>query len=87
VAAPRDQSLDPLGIDKQPIVDTLYVGGVAAGFLAPPGADPTADLGEQHDLLDAGEPPSSALVAASRQTYTYRSAYRSPPTGTCRRRC
>src|SRR3954451_12283026 len=42
---------------------------------SPPGADPTADLGEQHDLLDAGEPPSAALVAASRQTYTYRSAY------------
>ncbi|MFL5855962.1 MAG: CocE/NonD family hydrolase [Solirubrobacteraceae bacterium] len=75
VAAPRDQSRDPLGIGKQPIVDTLYLGGAGAGFLAPPGADPTADLGEQHDLLDAGEPPSAALVAGSRQTYTYRSAY------------
>src|SRR5204863_5889575 len=70
VAAPRDQSRDPLGIGKQPIVDTLYLGGAGAGFLAPPGADPTADLGEQHDLLDAGEPPSAALVAGSRQTYT-----------------
>src|SRR3954451_5479759 len=44
-AAPRAQRLYPPGIDKQPIVDSLYRRGVAAGFFAPPGADPTADLG------------------------------------------
>jgi hypothetical protein len=37
-------SRSPLGIPKRTWIDLLYAGGAAAGFLAPPGADPQADL-------------------------------------------
>ena len=37
-------SRSPLGVPKRTWIDLLYAGGAAAGFLAPPGADPQADL-------------------------------------------
>jgi predicted acyl esterase len=75
LAAPPNQSITPLGVEKQSIVGALFIGGSAGGFLAPPGVDPTADLQAQKDELDAGEPPTPALVAASRQALLFRSAY------------
>ena len=37
-------SRSPLGVPKRTWIDLLYAGGAAVGFLAPPGADPQADL-------------------------------------------
>jgi predicted acyl esterase len=75
-SSPADQSLAPIGVAKKAVVDALYIGGTALGYLAPQGADPTADLKTWHDEFFAGEPYGPAVKAVGRQFLTYKSATR-----------
>ena len=45
-----------VGVQKQSLVNGLYLVGCALNFCAPPGADPDADLTSWKNRLDAGEP-------------------------------
>lgn len=49
------RSVQPPGIEKQDFVSGLYLIS-SANFLAPAGADPTADLTTAHNIVAAGEP-------------------------------
>ena len=52
----QTDDLEPGGIEKQSYVSGLFVAGGAAGFYAPPGADPDADLAGWYATINAGEP-------------------------------
>ena len=54
--ADGSESIAPLGVVKQRWVDLLLLGANAAGWVAPVGADPQADLTGWRDTLFAGEP-------------------------------
>jgi len=64
------RSRSPLGVPKRTWIDLLYAGGAAAGFLAPPGADPQADLTNWRNAT-LREPfgPDVAAIAATLSTY------------------
>jgi predicted acyl esterase len=72
-AQPRNLALDPLGVPKRSLIDALYLGGTAVGYLAPRGADPTADLGTWRDKLFADHPDRKALRAITRQIVNFKS--------------
>jgi predicted acyl esterase len=67
-------SVAPVGVAKRAVVDALYVGGVVLGYLAPQGADPTADLKTWHDEFFAGEPYGPKVKAVAKQFATFKSA-------------
>ena len=79
-AAPASY-LSPVGVAKQSWDQLLY-GATTAFYLAPPGADPQADLTAwEHDLM-AGEPYGAAEASALDQLQTYHSAIGIPlPSG------
>lgn len=56
-----------IGVEKQSLILGLYLAGCTAGYCAPAGLDPSADLTGWKTLLDAGEPydtpAGEALVA------------------------
>jgi predicted acyl esterase len=64
----------PIGAAKRAVVDALYIGGVALGYLSPQGADPTADLKTWHDEFFAGEPYGANVKAVAKQFLTFKSA-------------
>jgi acetyl esterase/lipase len=73
--------LSPVGVEKQSWIDLLY-GVTTGGFLAPPGADPSADLTTWDKEVSAGEPYPASVAAALRELQTYHSAIGIPlPTG------
>ena len=74
----EDESLEPIGVAKKSLVDALYFGGVAVGYLAPRGADPTADVATWRDVLEAGKPYGRRVTAIARQVHTYKSAVTLP---------
>jgi dienelactone hydrolase len=47
------RSLSPLGVFKRRWIDLLYIGGAGPGFIAPPGADPQADITNWRDATRA----------------------------------
>ena len=69
----NNQSIAPLGVAKKSVVDALYIGGLAVGFLSPQGADPTADLKTWHDLFFAGEPYKSDVLSVAKQFLQFKS--------------
>jgi len=70
---PASADLAPIGVEKQSWNTLLY--GVTTGFyLAPPGADPTADLTSWYRAVGAGEPFSATDASALREIQTYHSA-------------
>jgi hypothetical protein len=70
--------LSPIGVEKQSWNTLLY--GVTTGFfLAPPGADPSADLTTWYKAISGGEPFSPVDSPALRQLQTYHSAIGIPP--------
>ncbi|HYC56880.1 MAG TPA: CocE/NonD family hydrolase [Candidatus Binatia bacterium] len=68
---------DSYGIMKDSFVDFLYQVAVGNGYVAPPGADPDADITSWYNALVAGEPydTSPLLVHAREQLTRYHSAY------------
>jgi hypothetical protein len=72
-APPRPESLSPLGVPNHAYLEGLVAIAQATGFVAPRGADPTADVLTWKDLADAGEPFSPGARAAARQIVTYHS--------------
>jgi fermentation-respiration switch protein FrsA (DUF1100 family) len=72
--ATTGQSANPLGVAKASILNILYLGGVAVGYLAPKGADPTADLATWKQRLFAGEPYGRAEKSIVDQLTKFKSA-------------
>lgn len=70
---PAAADIDPVGVAKQAWLKVLY--NTAADFyVAPPGADPTANLTDWYRELMAGEPYGSSTRGFLRQAQTYKSA-------------
>src|SRR5439155_19687332 len=58
--APTFQAAKPQGVPKTSYIHVEYDAGNATGFVAPEGADPSADLAGWLKTTDAGEPGGSA---------------------------
>ena len=74
-----DESRRPLGIPKQSYISGLYATGAAAGFYAPPGVDPTADLTTWLARINRGEPESQDQRDIADEIYNFHSAMGVPP--------
>ena len=70
---PAAADVDPVGVVKKRWLQILY-GTAADSYIAPPGADPTADLTGWYRELMAGEPYGSSTRSFLRQAQTYKSA-------------
>ncbi len=71
--SPPSADLTPIGVEKQSW-NTLLYGVTTGSFLAPPGADPSADITSWYKAISAGEPFSATDSSALRQLQTYHSA-------------
>ena len=67
----------PAGIAKDSYLTGLFVTGQQNGFYAPPGEDPDANIPEQFEEIQAGEPydTNPAMRRLLKQTKLYHSAY------------
>ena len=67
----------PAGVAKDSYLTGLFLTGQTSGFYAPPGEDPDANIPEQFDLIQAGEPYDSnpALRELLRNTKRFHSPY------------
>ncbi|MGH2991581.1 MAG: alpha/beta hydrolase [Solirubrobacterales bacterium] len=67
----------PAGVPKESYLAGLFATGQSSGYYAPPGEDPEANIPEQFELLEAGEPYDSnpALRELLRNTKRFHSAY------------
>jgi len=78
---PASADLSPIGVAKQSWITLLY-GVNAENFLAPPGADPSADLTVWYHAISAGEPFTATDASALAELQTYHSAIGIPlPSG------
>ncbi|HKP89089.1 MAG TPA: alpha/beta fold hydrolase [Thermoleophilaceae bacterium] len=66
----------PFGVEKESLLNALYVGGAVTGFLAPAGADPTADLETWRATANQGEPYGPAAAGFVEQFRTFKGAFR-----------
>jgi hypothetical protein len=66
--------IDPVGVAKAPWIASLYGIIRSAGYEAPPGADPTADLASWERRALAGEPYGARFEAVLRQLERFKSA-------------
>jgi predicted acyl esterase len=69
----QTQSRRPLGVMKLSYVNGLYALGVAAGFVAPAGADPNADLTTWRAITARGEPYGTEANAIARELTSFHS--------------
>src|SRR6202022_502809 len=76
--APFAQSYEPFGVEIQSYVAGLFALGQATGYIAPPGADPEADLSRWFAATNAGEPGTPEDEAIAKQIYTYHQGYNLP---------
>ncbi len=74
VASPGN-SRNPIGVEIQSYVSGLLALGQKSGYIAPPGADPQADLLTWYSLINAGEPYGPQVQAIADQIYTYHQGY------------
>src|SRR3954467_4863753 len=74
ITGPRDD-LTPFGIEKQSWVSALFGLGQAAGFSAPPGVDPGADLTRWFAVVGAGEPGGAEAEAIEDELAAHHSPY------------
>jgi pimeloyl-ACP methyl ester carboxylesterase len=63
----KAEGVAPIGVAKETVLKLLAAGGVAAGYIAPEGADPTADLLAWQKTIEAGEPYGPAATAIAKQ--------------------
>jgi fermentation-respiration switch protein FrsA (DUF1100 family) len=75
-AAQPPESLSPIGVPNHAYIEGLVAVAQGTGFLAPRGADPTADLLSWKDLADRGEPFGGAARAAVRELATFHATAR-----------
>ena len=68
----RAEGLNPIGVAKESVLKALALGGVAAGYIAPKGADPTADLHGWLERILAGEPYGADARAIADQFTTFK---------------
>ncbi|HEY2570860.1 MAG TPA: alpha/beta fold hydrolase [Solirubrobacteraceae bacterium] len=73
--APFAQSYEPFGVEIQSYISGLYALGNASGYIAPPGADPEADLTKWFAATNAGEPANAEDEAIAKELYTYHQGY------------
>jgi predicted acyl esterase len=66
-----DSYATPVGVEIQAYEDVLYTLGNTAGFVAPQGADPGADLTTWKAQTEKGEPYGTAARAALKELHTY----------------
>ncbi len=78
--APPTQSRNPIGVEIQSYVSGLYALGQSKGYVAPPGADPQADISTWYGVINAGEPYGPNAQAIADQIYTYHQGYGLPGT-------
>ncbi|HEY1273771.1 MAG TPA: alpha/beta fold hydrolase [Thermoleophilaceae bacterium] len=71
---PANLSRRPLGVEKRSYVLGLYALGVTAGFVAPQGADPGADLTGWNAITDRGEPYTPEAEAVATELSSFHSA-------------
>jgi hypothetical protein len=74
ITGPRDD-LDPFGVEKQSWVSGLFGLGQASGYIAPPGADPDADLTTWFAVVGAGEPGGPQAQAIEDELAAHHSPY------------
>ena len=74
ITGPRDD-LNPFGIEKQSWVSGLFGLGQASGYIAPPGADPDADLTTWFAVVGAGEPGGPEAKAIEDELAAHHSPY------------
>jgi len=72
--APPGQSYEPIGVEIQSYVSGLFALGQAEGYIAPPGADPEAELTKWFALLNAGEPFPLEAEEIEHQVYNFHDA-------------
>ena len=70
-----DQSRFPLGIPIQSYITGLYALGNANGWVAPPGADPNADLTTWNTRVLAGEPEDAQSEAIANEIYDFHQGF------------
>jgi hypothetical protein len=73
--APHGQSYEPLGVEIQSYVSGLFALGQASGFIAPPGADPEADLTKWFEATSAGEPATPEDEEIAHKIYDFHQGY------------
>lgn len=73
-AAGTDPALAPLGVLKQSSVSFLFGLARGLGFVAPRGADPTADLAGWQAVLERGEPYGADARAIASELATHHGA-------------
>ena len=73
--APYFGHVDKIGIEKKTWVHQLYLGGLLAGFYAPAGEDPDADLTTWKSLLDTGGPYGAAEQEVVEEIMAHHSSY------------
>jgi predicted acyl esterase len=67
----RARSSRPPGVKKQSYVNGLFLLAQLTGFIAPEGADPTADLMRWRQTIDRGEPYGGAVRSIAREFTRY----------------
>jgi fermentation-respiration switch protein FrsA (DUF1100 family) len=80
VATPTE-SREPLGVEIESYVTGLFAEGEAEGYVAPPGADPEADLSKWFTEDTVGEPPTPEDEEIANQLYDDHSGYSIPLAG------
>jgi predicted acyl esterase len=75
------QSYEPLGVEIQSYVTGLIAEGEAGGYIAPPGADPEAELVKWYTTINAGEPYALEGEAIAKQIHDYHQGYGIPLSG------
>jgi hypothetical protein len=68
-------SRNPIGVEIQSYVSGLFALGQSGGYVAPPGADPQADISTWFGVINAGEPYGPQAQAIADQIYTYHQGY------------
>ena len=68
----KAEGVKPIGVAKDTVLKLLAAGGVAAGYIAPEGADPTADLLGWLKTIQAGEPYGADARALAQQFATFK---------------
>ena len=78
---PFEQSSEPLGVEIQSYVTGLIAEGEAGGYIAPPGADPEAELVKWYTTINAGEPYALEGEAIAKQIREYHQGFGIPLSG------